>query len=302
MKKVSRILIAYDGSSCSDAALTDLESAGLPMTVDAVVVTVIDIILPPPDAVLPPDAEPAIRIPKVERLAKERGEKAINEAHALADQGAKRVKANFPDWNVSTEVRCDTPAWAILEMADRFKTDLIVVGSHAHSLIGGRLILGSVSQRVLYEARCSVRVARCWKEYETGPVRIVVGINGSPDSEVALDAVASRDWPNGSEARLITVPPLLSTNARELAAEKLRKAGLTTSEISKDGDPAHILMKEAVEWGADSIFVGTRDIHGFQHLLHGSVSSAVAAHARCSVEVSRAMRATDQGRVSSGTL
>lgn len=296
MKKVSKVLIAYDGSSCSDAALTDLGRAGLPLDVDAVVVTVADIILPPPDDELPD--VPAVRIPEVERHAKERAERAINEAQAFADQGAKRVKADFPGWNVRSEVRCDSPAWAILEMADRDKSDLIVVGSHGHSLVGGRLILGSVSQRVLYDARCSVRVARCWEEKGKGSVRIVVGFNGSKDSEVAVDAVASREWPKGSEARLITVHPRLSSATRDVAAEKLRKAGLTTSEISKDGDPAHVLMREAEEWGADSIFVGTRDVHGFQHLLHGSVSSAVAAKVRCSVEVSRAMSSTAQARVS----
>jgi hypothetical protein len=32
---------------------------------------------------------------------------------------------------------------------------------------------------------------------------------------------------------------------------------------------------------------GTRDVHGFQDFLHGSVSSAVAQEARCSVEVVR---------------
>jgi nucleotide-binding universal stress UspA family protein len=112
--------------------------------------------------------------------------------------------------------------------------------------------------------------------------------------------LVSREWPDGSEARLITVHPLLSSEARDVAAAKLRKAGLTTSEISKDGDPAHVLMREAEEWGADSIFVGTRDVHGFQHLLHGSVSSAVAEAARCSVEVSRAMSGTAQAKVSTG--
>jgi nucleotide-binding universal stress UspA family protein len=300
MKKVSKVLIAYDGSSCSDAAITDLKVAGLPKALDAVVVTVADIILPPSGDELPADDVPAVRIPEVERHAKERAEKAINEAQGFADQGANRVKANFPGWNVRTEVRCDSPAWAILEMADHDKSDLIVVGSHGHSLVGGRLILGSVSQRVLYDARCSVRVARCWKEKREGPVRIVVGSNGSQDSEVAVDAVASREWPDGSEARLITVHPLVSSKACDVAAEKLRKVGLTTSEISKDGDPAHVLMREAEDWGADSIFVGTRDVHGFQHLLHGSVSSAVAQEARCSVEVSRAMSGTAQAKVSRG--
>ena len=293
MKKVSKVLIAYDGSSCSDAALGDLRRAGLPMAIDAVVMTVADIILPPPDDELADDV-PAVRIPEVERRTKERAERAINETKLFADQGARRVQANFPGWNVRSEVRCDSPGWAILELADRDQSDLIIVGSHGHSLLGGRLILGSVSQRVLYDAQCSVRVARCWEEKRQGPVRIVVGFNGSQDSEVAVDAVASREWPDGSEARLITVDPLLRSAASEAAAEKLRKVGLTTFEISKDGHPAHVLMREAEEWGADSIFVGTRDVHGFQHLLHGSVSSAVAEKAQCSVEVSRAMRGTAQ--------
>ena len=89
-------------------------------------------------------------------------------------------------------------------MANRYQTDLIIVGAHRHSVMGGRLMLGSVSQRVLYEARCSVRVARCADAWRCGPVRIVVGFNNSPDAEAAVDAVASRVWPVGSEVRVVT--------------------------------------------------------------------------------------------------
>ena len=135
-----------------------------------------------------------------------------------------------------------------------------------------------------------MRVARSQDKARNGPVRIVVGFNGAQDSEAALTAVSSRTWPEGSEACLIMAHHLLSSDALGVAAEKLRKAGLMTSEISRDGEPGQVLMREAEEWSADSIFVGTRDAHGFQHFLHGSVSSAVAAGARCSVEVSRAMR------------
>lgn len=290
MTEVSKVLIAYDGSSCSDAALQDLKRAGLPTTLDAVVITVADMILPPRDDELPDDYTPAIRIREVEQHAKARAEKAIKEAQAFAQRGAKRVKADFPEWNIRIAVRGDSPAWAVLEMADRDQSDLIVVGSHKHSVVGGRLILGSVSQRVLYEARCSVRVARCLEKERDGPVRIVVGFNGEQDSEAALNAVASRAWPEGSEARLIAADHVLSGEALGVAAETLRKAGLVTREISTDGDAGHVLVREAEEWNADAIFVGTRNIHGFQHFLHGSVSSALAAAAPCSVEVSRAMQ------------
>lgn len=290
MKEVLRLLIAYDGSACSDAALNDLGRAGLPSAVEAVVVTVADIILPPQNDALPVDDRPALRIPEVERHAQAHAEKAIKEARAFAERAATRVKADFPDWNVRAEVRCDSPAWALVKMADRDKPGLIVVGSHGHTLVGGRLILGSISQRVLHEVACSVRVARCRDVRRKGPVRLVVGSNSSPDSEIAVAAVTSRTWPEGSEARVVTARDKLDPAMDGVPAEKLRAAGLTTVEISREGDPAHVLIKEADEWGADSIFVGTRDVHGFRHLLHGSVSSAVAARAQCSVEVVRAAR------------
>jgi nucleotide-binding universal stress UspA family protein len=267
-----------------------LRLAGLPMSLEAVVLTVADIILPPPDESLPADDVPAIRIPEVERHAQAHEQEATREARALAERGAKRVEADFPGWAVRTEVSCDSPAWAVVKMADQDNPDLIVVGSHGHSLMGGRFILGSVSQRVLYEAPCSVRVGRCSETRLKGPVRIVIGFNGSPDSELAVAAVVARAWPEGSEARVVTSRDSREPARHGVAADKLRAAGLATSELSREGDPAHVLITEAEAWGADSIFVGTRDIHGFQHLLHGSVSAAVAARAECAVEVVRARK------------
>ena len=287
MKEVSKILIAYDGSACSDAALNDLRRAGLPAAVGVLVVTVADIILPPSDDELPDGDVPAVRIPEVERHAQEKAEKAIKEARAFAERAAERVRADFPGWEVKTEVDCDSPAWAVIKMADRLGADLVVVGSHRHSVAGGRLILGSTSQRVLYEARCSVRVARCSDARHEGPIRIIVGYNGSQDTEAAVEAAALRAWPGGSEARVITAGDESGRDGRVGASERLRAAGLNVSEVAREGDPAHVLIKEAEGWGADSIFVGTRGLHGFQHLLHGSVASAVAARAQCSVEVVR---------------
>lgn len=297
MRVISKILIAYDGSDCSDAALNNLTRAGLPSSLEALVVTLADVILPPQDDELSADDRPAIRIPEVERHAQAHAEKAIKVAQAFADRAAKRVKANFPGWDVRAEASCDSPAWAIIKMADRDDPGLIVVGSQGHSVAGGRLILGSVSQRVLYEARSSVRVARCSDERREGPVRIVVGFNGSPDSELAVDAVKSRAWPEGSEARLITALETQTPVSPDGPAEKLRAAGLLVSHVEREGDPRRILIEEAKKWDADSIFVGTKDIHGFQHLLHGSVSAAVAARASCSVEVVRPERGVAQTQI-----
>lgn len=286
MKALSKILIAYDGSACADAALNDLKRAGLPATLTAVVLTVADVILPPPPEEVP-EEELLIHIPAGIRHAQAHAEQAVKEARALAERGAERVKAEFPGWDVKAEACGDSPAWAVVKLADSLQADLVVIGSHGHANVGGRLILGSVSQRVLYEARCCVRVARCADAGREGPVRIVVGFNGSPDSEAAVDAVAARAWPEGSEARIVTALAQEAQAPHDGAADKLRAAGLTTSSVARGDAPTHVLVEEAESWGADSIFVGTRDLHGFKHFLTGSVSSAVAARAACSVEVSR---------------
>ncbi len=286
MNVPSKILIAYDGSACADAALNDLQRAGLPATLEAVVLTVADVILPPPEDEVP-EEELLIHIPEGIRHAQEHAEQAVKEARALAERAAARVHAEFPGWEVKAEACGDSPVWAVIKMADSFKADLVVVGSHGHAVVAGRLILGSVSQRVLYEARCSVRVARCLDAQRAGPARVVVGFNGTPDAERAVEAAAARAWPDGSEARIVTALASGEQAPPDEAAARLRAAGLTTSNVARGGNPTHVLVEEAESWGADSIFVGTRDLHGFKHFMTGSVSSAVAARANCSVEVVR---------------
>ena len=68
-------------------------------------------------------------------------------------------------------------------------------------------------------------------------------------------------------------------------AGKLRAAGLRTDAVVKEEEPKRLLMAEAESWGADCIFVGARGMGRIERFLLGSVSSAVAARAHCSVEV-----------------
>jgi nucleotide-binding universal stress UspA family protein len=48
-----------------------------------------------------------------------------------------------------------------------------------------------------------------------------------------------------------------------------------------------LLIAEAESWGADCIFVGARGMDRIDRFLLGSVSSALAARAHCSVEIVR---------------
>ena len=284
MKQIARLLIAYDGSPCSDAALEDLKRAGLPKQLEAVVLTVADLVFVPPneqltaDEIVSPGA--AVMVAGLQHHVHE----VLKQTQETAERGADHVKREFPEWTVSSRAEGDAPAWSVIKTAASLTADLIVVGAHRHSSVGGRLIMGSVSQRVLYEAGCSVRVARCSKQQHEGPVRVVVGFDGSTESVAAIDAVIARAWPAGSEVRVVTAGNAVAFAEQQ---EKLRAAGLSDSEVIRQGDPARVIIHEAEEWGADSIFLGTRNLHGLQHLLRGSVASEVAAEAQCSVEVVR---------------
>ncbi|HSK64536.1 MAG TPA: universal stress protein, partial [Pyrinomonadaceae bacterium] len=223
---ISKLLIAYDGSTCSDAAFADLKRAGLPEEVEAVILTVANVFLPPDDQISDDEILSPGAVAMVSELQHEAKE-ALNQAHAIAAQGAARVQKMFPGWTVSVRAEGDSPAWSVIKTASRLHADLIVEGGHRHPSAGGRLIMGSTSQRVLYEAECSVRLARCSGQPHDGPVRLVVGCDGSPEACAAVDAIASRTWPADSEVRVVTAGDAVTLDEQR---EKLRAAGLLASE------------------------------------------------------------------------
>lgn len=296
-----KILIAYDGSECSECAIKDLAAAGLPSDCEAVVLTVSEIVLPPPMAFTLPS-------PGSVELEHTLQQNALK----TAASGCEFLHRIYPEWNLTPEAYPNSPVYGLISKADDWKADLIVVGSHGRSTIG-RILLGSVSQSVLTEAHCSVRIGRCRdgvRELMTGhPVRILIGIDGSDISAKAIRVVAGRKFAPGSEVRLInvptTVPPeaegqLLTAFAEWMAAEQMRvgemisqgtkmleEAGLSVTAVVREGDPKRVLLREAEEWKAEVIFLGAKDMTRTSRLRLGSVSSAVASRAHCTVEIVR---------------
>ncbi len=281
--KISKVLIAYDGSKCADAALEDLRRAGLPEKAQAIVMSVIENWL---------CDEPL----------------SIGHLESLAQSASARIHSLMPRWSVEPLVSFGSAARVIIKKAEEWLPDLIIVGSHGRGA-AGRSFFGSVSRKVAHEAPCAVRVARCHTVDPGAPIRLVVGVDGSKGAEVAIGAIVERQWPRGAEARVVNaswkspIAPSGKTLSHfaerdagehvevegivESAAERLQTAGLATSVVIEEEEPKWLLLSEADNWGADSIFVGARGLGGFGRYLLGSVSSAVAARAHCSVEIVR---------------
>lgn len=313
-----KILIGIDGSECADAALDDLTHAGLPSQTEAHILSVAEVWLPPP----PPSAYEVMdqarkaKSPSDLQRNFSKGCRAAKEALALAERARDRVVTMCPEWKVTADSSCGSAAWELVAKADEWKPELIVVGSHGRTALG-RFVLGSVSQRVLTEAHCSVRVSRGRVDEPNSPVRIIVGTDGSPASEEALRSVAARKWPSQSEVMVVLVddplapeflgkliPALGETIEEDRREERawveqisersidlLRAAGIEVTCTVREGDPKRELCKAAEEWGADCIFVGSAGFSNrFERFVLGSVSAAVAARAHCSVEVVRKLQ------------
>src|SRR6266542_527979 len=64
-----------------------------------------------------------------------------------------------PSIKITGNILLGSPRSVILEEADRWNADLIVIGSHGYGA-WQRFLLGSVSQSVVSHAKCSVEVVR----------------------------------------------------------------------------------------------------------------------------------------------
>jgi len=289
-----RILIAVDSSSASDQVVREAAGRPWPKNSEFAVVTAVDPFFFTRAPLLLKDAE------KSTLLALEEQAKPLKEA----------------GWVVETDVVLDNPRHAIPRVAREWKADLILIGSHGRGAFS-RLLLGSTAQAVLRHAPCSVELVRSPRKEKgaagAAGMRILISTDGSECARLAMESVAGRPWPEGTEFKIISSPELpvivgeypyyspeqltdlaktSEAHAQESAesgAELLRRAGMrVTTEVTEPKDtPVRAILAVADKWPADLIVMGSHGRRGFDRLVLGSVSEAVALHARCSVEVTR---------------
>jgi nucleotide-binding universal stress UspA family protein len=137
---------------------------------------------------------------------------------------------------------------------------------------------------------------------------VVVGTDGSPTADRAVQAAAdiARSW--GSELHIVTAvkaprpgmasatgAPLIDSGAGQALVEEAAKAvgetavqrygdDLKVAAHAAQGNPDDVILNTAVDVGADLIVVGSKGMRGARRYL-GSVPNSVAHGAHCAVLV-----------------
>jgi nucleotide-binding universal stress UspA family protein len=110
-------------------------------------------------------------------------------SYPVADELQHRIAAranaafagrpNVEEVQFYVHARIGKPAEEILDVAREVGADLIVIGSHGNTGIE-RVLLGSVSERVVREARCPVLVARAKSYADVQLLRVTPRPHGQP--------------------------------------------------------------------------------------------------------------------------
>jgi nucleotide-binding universal stress UspA family protein len=229
-------------------------------------------------------------------------------AEAAAETARRTLSRRWPD--VEAVVADKAPAAAILDEAERFAADVIVLGWRGHGAIR-RVLMGSVSRGVVRGATCAVLVVRRSLRVR----RIVVGFDGSATAKRALALVGDFIAPAGgrvivvSAVELMTVPsqgriPGAGTIAREIkqmnakreraatrelnrAAARLRRSGWHARTVLANGEPLRELLATIARVRPQLLVVGARGASGVRHLLLGSVAEGALNRSPVPVLVAR---------------
>jgi nucleotide-binding universal stress UspA family protein len=143
-------------------------------------------------------------------------------------------------------------------------------------------------------------------------VKILLAIDDSKFSEAAIEAVIRQATPQETDVRVLHViepipiypdgqawgygpeaSQVLEEQRKEAeglvaqAGQTLRDAGLKVTTAIEEGDPKEVIIDSAAKWPSDLIMIGSHGRKGLDRFFMGSVSEAVARHARCSVQIVR---------------
>ena len=151
-----KILVATDGSDFSKAAIDIL--ANIVAKPENTSLKIISAVERPTPMAIEPFAVSAEYYNEMEEMERKKARDCVKQAET-------QIRSLFPNaaLDLTTEVITGSPQRVVVEEAQKWGADLIVVGSHGYGF-WSRLMLGSVSNTVVHHAPCSVLVVRAAKD------------------------------------------------------------------------------------------------------------------------------------------
>ncbi len=226
--------------------------------------------------------------------------------HKITEHAMAEVREQRPDVTLTAEVLRDDPAHGLIRESET--ASMVVVGSRGH---GGfhDLMLGSTSLQVAMHGKSTVAVVRPPAPPDraaAGAVgRIVVGVDGSPQSGTALafafaeaerrgcGITAVHAWMGPITTGAAGMPFVYDVDTlrdqegsvldTSLAGWHDQHPHIDLHRVTVESSAAAALTEQSM--GALMVVVGCRGLGGFTGLLLGSVSQALIHHAGSPVVV-----------------
>ena len=292
------IVVGADGSPASAAAVRwatqEAQTRNLPLAVVTVLAPVVQAGGPWPEVAIPEDY---LRLQQVE--AQEILDKALR---AVSDSAAEGLE-------VTGEVVMGPILAALVEMSRQ--AEMVVVGCRGEDAVT-RALLGSVSSGLVHHAHCPVAVIHA-EELPSAQAPVVVGIDGSPASELAtaiafdeasrrgVELIALHAWSDTGPIEFASAnwAPIEWRNIKvaeeEVLSERLsgwsaRYPDVTVRKVVVCDRPGPRLLEKAGE--AQLLVLGSHGRGGFAGMLLGSVCHAVVHSAQIPVIIARLPRDT----------
>jgi nucleotide-binding universal stress UspA family protein len=206
---------------------------------------------------------------------------SVDETIAIADadtdvtarRAAQAARDAVPGLKVSTVRPEGQPARRLIKASKT--AALVVVGSHGRHK-RAYAALGTTASTTAMHAKCPVVVVHPDRSaaHAAGPAHVVVGVDGSRDSSLAIDAAADLAGKDG-HVNVVNAWWFSMSESGSLAGgdlveeEKIRaRHARGVRNISVEGEPVTALVEQAKD--ADLLVVGARGRGGFGGLLLGS--------------------------------
>jgi nucleotide-binding universal stress UspA family protein len=246
--------------------------------------------------------------PEFETIAPQVVEKAEKSAREQLDSVRSQAKREGVDCDIIIRQGEDSYEYIIDEAAKR-KITMIIMGRRGRTGLK-RLMMGSVTARVIGHAKCNVLVvpSAAQVNFKT----ILLATDGSRYSEAAASEAIGIARRNGSTLIVLSVVPSESMSPMDIVhsqmhreliqeaelreAEKnvaavleaARKESVSVSGLVLGGKPAETIVQTVAKNNADIIVLGSHGATGIERFLMGSVTERVIVLSSCAVLVVKA--------------